>query len=563
MPCVGFFAPVPYQEKQISAEPTIADNETLYECDSGRRISLDVGTRSVLIIGGTGSGKTRSVVLPMISNLIKNNLSGTIIDVKGNLRSQVRAIAAEHNRLEDVIEFGSHPSANKTNFISELDEYEVKELMNSFALENVSHDHNAHFFLHGAKIFYDIYKVLNDISKIHPDCHFSLQFKPTLEKIYEIANNLQLARGLWTFYTTSLSIMLQECKAEGKEPSQHLIDAETFVNQVKSDNFHVFKEQSSEFNNTYYEQLSFAINHINSSFNSLKVTHNLLSNFSSTSNNSIPFDFDKLIYQDNKIILIHFAIDSGTAGNILSKSIKEKFYQSIIKNGLNYQKKTFMIADEFQHIIDVSNKKRLNDMDFFSISREYNNINVVATQSISSLKSKGDSNSISSLIANCITKIILQCSDEQTNNWFKFLFSESNLCLKSLRKGECFIETIDCYNNITNRKETINKEYDKSKKIIDKYTDQTSKSIMSSPLPYRLGAGKFPRIISEILMINVPNQTKGRKVIFDYDNYAKNIYNKLDYIRDLSLRGIDYWSITNDNSDNFYSTQSNTQLELI
>ena len=156
-PIVGSFGQ-PRPEPKLAPEDStdIPDSQTLLELDSGRRITLQQGTRSVVVMGGTGTGKTRSVVLPMISNLIRNGLAGLMLDVKGNLRSQVRAIAAAHGRLGDIVEFGTHPGAHPTDFLAGLKDHEVSELMESLATDGIGETGNLNFYLHGGRIFYDV-----------------------------------------------------------------------------------------------------------------------------------------------------------------------------------------------------------------------------------------------------------------------------------------------------------------------------------------------------------------------------------------------------------------------
>ncbi|MCR5564076.1 MAG: type IV secretory system conjugative DNA transfer family protein, partial [Desulfovibrio sp.] len=198
-PTVGFFAPPlqsrPRKKKKRglvipAADSTaIPESEILLEFDSGRRMTFAQGTRSSLIIGGTGSGKTASVVLPMTSNLIGAGYGGLILDVKGNLREQVRALASSHGRLGDIVEFGSALDANRCNFISGMAEHEIADLMNLFAVSGVETDHNIAWHQKGAKMCVDVARMLADISSINRDCEFSRYFCPTLAKIYKIILN--------------------------------------------------------------------------------------------------------------------------------------------------------------------------------------------------------------------------------------------------------------------------------------------------------------------------------------------------------------------------------------
>jgi TraM recognition site of TraD and TraG len=62
--------------------------------------------RHALCTGQTGCGKTTSFILPNIADRIQKGYGMLIVDVKGNLHSQVKVLADEHGRLEDVKEIG-------------------------------------------------------------------------------------------------------------------------------------------------------------------------------------------------------------------------------------------------------------------------------------------------------------------------------------------------------------------------------------------------------------------------------------------------------------------------
>jgi len=62
--------------------------------------------RHALCVGETGCGKTTSFMLPNIDDRIKNNYGLLIVDVKGNLHSEIKVLADKHERLQDVKEIG-------------------------------------------------------------------------------------------------------------------------------------------------------------------------------------------------------------------------------------------------------------------------------------------------------------------------------------------------------------------------------------------------------------------------------------------------------------------------
>ena len=349
---IGFFADNSVLDKNLLESEEITHFEKfngLFSCDSNFTIPFETGVKSVMIIGSTGSGKTASVILPMIKNCIKENMGGVILDVKGNLRAKVRAIADSYGRIDDIVEFGASETACKTNIIGAMEDHIVTDLFKTLCSYGMSRDGNGQFFyMSGAKICSDVYKCLNMLSESKKENKFLKQFTPTLYKIYQVISDRQMASGIWTLF-----MMEYERR---KKYNIDLSNWQTLINDVKSNRFHLFKDAESYKNtdSSYEEQMAWNLNNMIRIFANIDQTHNILKNFSYDGEDAVDADFDKLVYKENKVVLIHFPIDCGMVGDILSKTIKEMYYTSVIKNGLNNKNITFMIADEFQDIMKAA-----------------------------------------------------------------------------------------------------------------------------------------------------------------------------------------------------------------
>lgn len=99
---LGFLASVVKPVAVSQPSTIIPSKDALFTFDSGKTLSFSDGARSIAIIGGTGSGKTTSVILPMIDALMRQGFGGVILDIKGNLGAQTRALAQKCGRLNDV-----------------------------------------------------------------------------------------------------------------------------------------------------------------------------------------------------------------------------------------------------------------------------------------------------------------------------------------------------------------------------------------------------------------------------------------------------------------------------
>ena len=91
--------------------------------------------RHALCVGETGCGKTTSFILPNMLERMKNGNGLFVIDFKGNLHSQVKALAHQEGRLNDVFEVGVpwgstiniFKNISRSMFINSLNEINGKD----------------------------------------------------------------------------------------------------------------------------------------------------------------------------------------------------------------------------------------------------------------------------------------------------------------------------------------------------------------------------------------------------------------------------------------------------
>jgi len=203
---LGFLAPV--KPLAVSLPPTTSQSEdALFTFDSGRTLSFSDGARSIAIIGGTGSGKTTSIILPMIDALMRQGFGGVILDIKGNLGAQTRALAQKCGRQDDVIEFGSSHAAQPTNLLAGLKKHEIADLFQVIALDGVERDPNASWHAKGGALASDVAFAMQSLSKIAHRSHFSRQFSPTLKAIYTALCNQKFSASLWSFFCQELGAL--------------------------------------------------------------------------------------------------------------------------------------------------------------------------------------------------------------------------------------------------------------------------------------------------------------------------------------------------------------------
>lgn len=459
MPPMGFL-----QFGKPAAKPLARNTEDcLFTFDNGHSISFAEAVRSTLIVGGTGSGKTSSLVLPMCHSLLKAGFGGLIIDVKGNMGGQVRQIARACGREADIVEFGSSSHARKTNLLKGMKEHEMASLFNILATDSVARDSNVAWHQKGARIAQDVATVLKGVSRIHPKCHFSRQFQPTLKGVAAMLHNRTMAQNLWRLYLEE--VRRAQNAYENVAKPHYLYQAESFVREVESQSFHIFKMLdkggTARSKENFDEQITWMLQRITWQLKNLAATHNLLERFSSLDDDAVTINFYDLVYRQKKVVLVHFSPDCGPAASILARIIKERFYMALYDKGMKLDggQYTFMVNDEFQNTMDVSSNNRFSDMELFSVSREFRNINIVATQSVVSLYAKGYPAAVASLLANCTNKILLQTRDPETLNWAQAFVDSELPSIGGLCRGECLVDMLDADGKVINVLEGVQNAY--------------------------------------------------------------------------------------------------------
>lgn len=100
---------------------------------------------NAIFFGQTGSGKTTSAILPNIKNRMAQNHGVLIYDFKGNLHLQVKHLAHELNKLDEVYEIGV-PWGSSTNLMKYLNSTNVATI-----LDNLGNKHQEDYWNNAAK----------------------------------------------------------------------------------------------------------------------------------------------------------------------------------------------------------------------------------------------------------------------------------------------------------------------------------------------------------------------------------------------------------------------------
>jgi len=71
-----------------------------------KKLQIPVDFKHRLILGETGSGKTASVITPIMLEKMEKNHGILVFDFKGNYHYTIKALAKKKQKLQDIIELG-------------------------------------------------------------------------------------------------------------------------------------------------------------------------------------------------------------------------------------------------------------------------------------------------------------------------------------------------------------------------------------------------------------------------------------------------------------------------
>ena len=328
--------------------------------------------QNILITGSIGSGKTSAAISNILSELLSNYVFGLVIDIKGNYIDIVRKIAKEYNVDDKVVEISLTSKFKYNPLASNISDFELanrlKQVLMVLSNQNVSDS----YWLDKAESY--------------------------------IRSFLTIMRG----YTSNINFYELHMLVVNKEYLYQKL--EVIKNKILNNKFsenELFNINSAMLNikNEYLKLDERTIGIIKSEITRITdvfVSNSDIYNKFCTSNNKIQFEYDKIYV---------LSLDIGKnkqLAKIISTYLKLEF-QSQILSRKYIKKPIFFICDEYQ---EIANEQ---DANFFSLSREYECINVVSMQSFTSLLNATRSESATKvIIQNLVNKICFRNDDTYT-----------------------------------------------------------------------------------------------------------------------------------------------------
>ncbi len=353
----------------------------------------------IIVFGSTGTGKTTACAYPFLDQLAKykkespgERIGGLILDVKGDFWKEAVRILKRNGRGEDavIIEPGSGYYFNPVHYPN-LDAKIIAERLYS-VLENMnSNDGRQDSFWKDKSI-----NLLANSLNIVRLCTGYV----TLSDIYEIVSDENKLKNIIGHAQNLIKVKSNE---------------ETYVNELKL--------AASYFAGADYAGLDERTKAIIKS-ESLRVCSDFIKPaFKETfccPERKLNFPGFQGVVDSGKIVILNMPESKyGLTGKIIGimlkldyfRTVLNRVYKSVIDDTVNIKRPVLFICDEYQNYVTSGDIE--SDAEFFARCRQSKAINIVLTQSYSSLKLKlGSEEKLNSLIGNIRSSLWLALSDD-------------------------------------------------------------------------------------------------------------------------------------------------------
>ncbi len=342
--------------------------------------------QNFLITGTIGSGKTSSAMYPLTrqlieynSNNMQNKMGMLILDVKGNYYNQVKEYVQKYNLMQDliVLEINSKIKYNplhKPHLKPQVLANQLKTILLLFSENN-----SESFWLDKAE------QVIAECIKL---CRLYNNGYVTFLELHKLIT-------LPDYYKEKIKL-LRELFVSSKFSVKEVYDLNSSLEFLQN--------EFSKLDSRTMAILKSEITRITSTFIS---DYDVLSTFCPREE-ELTFKGFSEILQKGKIVVLNINIaEYRNLSKIIAAYLKLDFQTQVMSNlSNNKTRPSAFICDEYAEYVTKT------DSEFFSLSREAKCINIVSTQSYSSIKNTlKDESAVKVIIQNLINKIWFRTDD--------------------------------------------------------------------------------------------------------------------------------------------------------
>ena len=348
--------------------------------------------QNILITGTIGTGKTSSAMYPFTEQLIEyesenydKKIGMLILDVKGNYFNQVRKFAYKYNRLDDVIviELGGkykYNPLNKPNLKASVLANRLKIILELFSGKTTES--------------YWIDKSEQILSECIKFCRLYNDGYVNFEELHNLVTNQN-------YYIEKIEIVkkLFQKNKFSKEECYDLLTSITFFEKefykLDSRTMSILKSEITRITNCFISDYQ-----VSKTFNPIQIEQNF-------------YGLEEILSKGKIVVLNMNIAEYKNLSKIIAAYLKLDFQSEVLsrlaQNNKNKTRPVAFISDEYHEYITET------DADFFAQSREAKCINIVATQSYTSLlKTLNDESILKVVIQNLINKIWFRTDDTYT-----------------------------------------------------------------------------------------------------------------------------------------------------
>ena len=401
-----------------------------------------------LICGGKGTGKTQACMYPFTKQMVyykaysESEKTGMLIlDVKGNYTKEALKCAQQVNRDEDVVVINlsgkyKYNPLHKPGLKTQVIANRLRTVLELFSTQ-----HSDTYWLDKAEV------LLNEALKL---VRLYNKGYVTFVEVHKVVNNEE--------YLNEKIEELQEIEDRNKLTRNQRADFRTvkdyFLNEYKTLDTKISSVIKSEVTRMTYTFIS---------------DPEILSAFCAPQEKLNFFGFDDLVDTGKIVVLDMNIAEFRNLSKIIAAYLKLDFQSAALirltREGANTTRPLIFISDEYQEYVTVS------DADFYSVSREAKCVNIVSSQSYSSLlKTLKSEEALQTILTNLTNKIWLRTDDKKTGD--AAVAQCGTVIREDVSKG--FSENAKLgYSNMMGRKKkqdaTFNENLNISLKFMDKF----------------------------------------------------------------------------------------------